>query len=90
MISLKSALSSTALCAAAALVSIAAGAADPYPAKPIELVVAFQAGGGTDAMARAFAEAAGPHLSQPIIVTNKAGASGSIGLSYGQRRARWL
>lgn len=73
-------LFTAALIGAACLPS--AWSADPYPAKPIELVVAFQAGGGTDSMARAFAEAARPHLSQPIIVTNKPGASGSIGLQY--------
>lgn len=71
------------ICAAAMAVALAPAAhASDYPAKPIELVVAFQAGGGTDSMARAFAEAARPHLPQPIIVTNKAGASGAIGLSY--------
>ncbi|MFV0678165.1 tripartite tricarboxylate transporter substrate binding protein [Variovorax sp. tm] len=67
---------------AAALVSPLARAADPYPAKPIELTVAFQPGGGTDSMARAFADAARPYLSQPIVVINKAGASGAIGLGY--------
>lgn len=57
--------------------------ADPsYPNKPIELVVPFPPGGGTDAMGRAFAEAARPHLSQPIVVSNKSGATGSVGLAY--------
>lgn len=77
---LKSALTIAALGGLSALA--ASPAAAEYPTKPIELVVAFQPGGGTDAMARAFAEAARAHLSQTIIVTNKAGASGSIGLSY--------
>ncbi|GAB2491293.1 tripartite tricarboxylate transporter substrate binding protein [Comamonas humi] len=81
MLSFKAILSAAAV-TTAALVTSSVQAADPYPAKPIELVVAFQAGGGTDSMARAFAEAARHHLSQPIIVTNKPGASGSIGLSY--------
>jgi tripartite-type tricarboxylate transporter receptor subunit TctC len=56
-----------------------AGAAD-YPTRPVELVVPFAAGGGTDMMARAFAEAAKSHLPQPIVVVNKPGASGAIGL----------
>ena len=53
-----------------------------YPSKPVELVVAFQPGGGVDAMARIFAEAARPHFPQPFVVVNKPGASGAIGLSY--------
>jgi tripartite-type tricarboxylate transporter receptor subunit TctC len=50
-----------------------------YPGKPIELVVPFQPGGGTDALARAFADAARKHISQTVLVVNKPGASGAIG-----------
>ena len=50
-----------------------------YPAKPIELIVPYPAGGGTDVLARAFAVAATPHLPQSLIVVNKPGASGAIG-----------
>ncbi len=53
-----------------------------YPTKPVELVVAFQPGGGVDSMARIFAEAARSHFPQPFVVVNKPGASGAIGLSY--------
>lgn len=56
--------------------------AQTYPTKPVELVVAFAPGGGVDSMARAFAEAARPLFAQPLIVVNKPGASGAIGLSY--------
>lgn len=52
-----------------------------YPERPVELIVPFQAGGGTDALARAFADAARKHFSQPLIVVNKPGASGAIGWS---------
>lgn len=52
-----------------------------YPERPVELVVPFQAGGGTDALARAFADAARKHFAQPLIVVNKPGASGAIGWS---------
>jgi len=69
-----------ALLAAAPLGALAQSTAD-YPAKPIELIVPFGAGGGTDVLARVFAEAAKKHVSQPIIVLNKPGASGGIGLS---------
>jgi len=53
----------------------------PYPRRPIELVVPWQAGGGADVIARAYAAAAGKHLPQPIVVVNKPGASGAVGLS---------
>ncbi|GAB7548312.1 tripartite tricarboxylate transporter substrate binding protein [Cupriavidus sp. 8B] len=50
-----------------------------YPTHAIELVVPFQAGGGTDALARAFVESSRKHLPQNVIVVNKPGASGAIG-----------
>ena len=56
-----------------------AQAESAYPNHAVELVVPFQAGGGTDAMARSFAEAARKHMPQPIVVMNKAGASGAVG-----------
>lgn len=66
-----------AVLAAAPSVSLA-----EYPSKPVELVVSFAPGGGVDAMARAFADAARLHFAQPFVVVNKPGASGAIGLSY--------
>jgi len=50
-----------------------------FPSKPIELVVPFQPGGGTDALARAFADATRKHMPQSVIIVNKPGASGAIG-----------
>ena len=69
------------------LLAAAAGSAWPlslfaqsgYPGRPIELIVPAGAGGGTDVLARAFAEAAKKHLPQPITVNNRPGASGMIG-----------
>lgn len=62
--------------------TLSAVAADPYPTKNMELVVAYQPGGGSDNTARAIAETAKAHFSHPIVVVNKPGASGSIGWSY--------
>ena len=62
------------------LLPAAAAWADDYPAKPIELVVPASAGGGTDALARNFAEIVKKHLPQPVVVNNKPGASGVIGM----------
>lgn len=50
-----------------------------YPSRAIELVVPAAPGGGTDLVARAFAEVAKKYLRQQIIILNKPGASGAIG-----------
>lgn len=70
-----------ALAGAPALAAVAGSALaqSDFPNKPIELVVPFQPGGGTDALARSFAEATRKHTSQSVIIVNKPGASGSIG-----------
>jgi tripartite-type tricarboxylate transporter receptor subunit TctC len=54
-------------------------AAQDYPSKPITLIIPWVAGGPTDIVLRAVAEAAQKHLGQPIIVENKAGGGGSVG-----------
>ena len=67
---------------ALAAMLLAAGPAlaqSDFPNKPIELVVPFQPGGGTDALARSFADATRKHTTQSLIIVNKPGASGSIG-----------
>jgi tripartite-type tricarboxylate transporter receptor subunit TctC len=53
--------------------------ADDYPNKPITLIIPWVAGGPTDIVMRAFAEAAQKHLGQPIIADNRAGGGGSVG-----------
>ncbi len=68
-------------CWLAALPTLAVAQASDFPNRPIELVVPFGAGGGTDVLARVFAEAAKKHISQPLTVINKPGASGAIGLA---------
>ncbi|ETF04347.1 MFS transporter [Advenella kashmirensis W13003] len=60
------------------LASGAAMAAD-YPVKAIRMIVPYSAGGGADNAARIIAKSLGDTLKQPIVIENKAGASGSIG-----------
>jgi tripartite-type tricarboxylate transporter receptor subunit TctC len=57
-----------------------ASAGEKFPARPVELIVPAAPGGGTDILARILAEAAEPILGQKVVVINKAGGSGTIGL----------
>lgn len=68
-----------ALAAAPVLPAMAQAPAGAWPQRPIELIVPFAAGGGTDVLARALAEVARKHLPQDLIVLNRAGASGAVG-----------
>jgi tripartite-type tricarboxylate transporter receptor subunit TctC len=52
--------------------------AQDYPAKPIEVIVGYPPGGGTDMIARAVADVAPKYVGQPLVVVNKAGATGTI------------
>jgi tripartite-type tricarboxylate transporter receptor subunit TctC len=52
-----------------------------FPIRPITLIVPWPAAGATDLTMRILAEHAGRHLGQPIIIQNKAGAAGTLGMS---------
>ena len=56
----------------------AAHAADAYPSRPITFVVPFAAGSATDSLARALGQSITAETKQPVVVDNKAGASGML------------
>ena len=67
---------------AAALAATCAGAlAQAWPAKPIRIVVPFPAGGPTDITARLVGQALSESLATPVVIENKAGAHGFIGVT---------
>ena len=70
------------LAAAAALLALAANAQSDYPNRPVTMIVPFPPGGVADITARPVAEAMGRFLQQPVIVENKAGAGGGVGMQY--------
>ncbi|RYE61766.1 MAG: tripartite tricarboxylate transporter substrate binding protein [Oxalobacteraceae bacterium] len=55
-------------------------AAQPYPNKPIKLIVPYTAGGSTDATARVVGEAMSEILGQPVVIENKPGATATLGI----------
>ncbi|HWI80025.1 MAG TPA: tripartite tricarboxylate transporter substrate binding protein [Ramlibacter sp.] len=55
-------------------------AAQAWPAKPIKLIVAYPPGGVSDNVARTLADKLSPALGVPVLIDNKAGASGVIGV----------
>lgn len=59
----------------------AVACAQSYPAKPVRIIVPFVAGGGSDVTARMVAEKLTSALSQAVIVDNRGGASGNIGIN---------
>lgn len=68
-----------AMCLGAFSVSVQAQA---YPNRPINIVVPFNAGSSTDSIARAVGNGLSQALNVPVLVDNKPGAAGAIGLSF--------
>ena len=53
--------------------------AEPYPSRPVHVIVAYAPGGTGDVVARIVADKLGPALGQSVVVENRAGATGAIG-----------
>jgi tripartite-type tricarboxylate transporter receptor subunit TctC len=62
----------------AALSSVSVFAAEPYPVRPIRMIVGFAPGGGTDLTARPVAQKLSELLGQQVIVENRPGAAGNV------------
>lgn len=68
-----------------ALVSLTGNAQEKYPPKPLRIIVPFAPGGSTDIFARLVAERLSAAVGQPVLVENRAGASGNIGAEAAAR-----
>lgn len=73
--------------AATATMTVAPAALAEYPERPIQLVLSFPPSGGTDVLARAVGQKLSQQLQQPVVVENRPGAGGAIGLGYAAKAA---
>jgi tripartite-type tricarboxylate transporter receptor subunit TctC len=76
-----------ALLAAPALLALPARAQEWQPNRPLRLIVPFAPGGSTDVGGRILAERMGETLGQPVVVENRTGAGGAVGIEAAARSA---
>ena len=69
------------------IAGVAASVAQPYPSRPITMIVPFAAGGPTDALARVLADRMRQTLGETILVENVTGAGGTIGVTRAVKSA---
>ncbi len=73
--------------AIALMASTGSTSAQPYPAKPVRLIVPFAAGGGSDYVARVVAQKFNETFGQPLIIDNRGGAGSAIGTELAAKSA---
>ena len=64
-----------------------AACAQPYPSKPLRLIIPFPPGGSNDVVGRAIASQLGDRLGQAVVVDNRGGAGGTIGMDAAAKAA---
>lgn len=64
-----------------------ASMAQAYPSKPLHMIVPFPPGGPTDVLGRVLGQGLSDAMGQPVVVDNKAGAAGNIGVDYAAKAA---
>jgi tripartite-type tricarboxylate transporter receptor subunit TctC len=69
------------------LATAATAAAQPFPTRPIRLIVPYPAGGGTDIVARVIGQRLQQSLGQPIVIDNRGGAGGTLGTAVAAKAA---
>ncbi len=77
----------TATLAALMLTASAASMAQPYPSKPVRVIVPFEAGGGSDIAARQITTRLSEEFKRPFLVENRGGAGGLIGIEMTAKAA---
>lgn len=77
----------TLLVACCFALSAAAIAADPYPQRPVRLLIPFAPGGGTDILARAVSDKLSAVLGTSIVIENRPGAGSTLGVGLAARAA---
>jgi tripartite-type tricarboxylate transporter receptor subunit TctC len=70
------------------LVALAAGAvmAQPFPAKPVRLILPFPAGGPTDILGRLLGQKLSEQIGQPVVPENRPGAGGNVGTEFAAKQ----
>jgi tripartite-type tricarboxylate transporter receptor subunit TctC len=62
-----------------------AAIAQPYPARAVRLIVPYPPGGNTDIVARAYSQPLSDRLKQPVVIENRGGAGGTVGMGAAAR-----
>jgi tripartite-type tricarboxylate transporter receptor subunit TctC len=75
------------LFALAVLLAASAAFAQPYPSKPVRIIVPFPPGGAVDILGRAIAERMGAQMGHNVYVENRAGGAGAVGAEAAARSA---
>lgn len=78
----RDALAAALACTALPGAAWAAASEAPWPTRPVRLVVPFPPGGGADAVARILSAALADKLGQPVVIDNRPGGAGTVGVGY--------